>query len=624
MSTEMQSSFSGSEEQDGTESPSWLELPEVLGNTENLSQLINHLDSRESPFDGDSQYEGFFDEVARALYRRSPRHALVQRERGVGDQAVFLEFAQQLTAGKYSHLMDQQVLRVDCRFVGAEESRTVLQSIFESVGQNPNVVLCLDGITRLLAPAAPMNNRSGFLSLLAQCRCRVIGIATPQEFEEHFAGRPDTDEFFSHIELHEPSLESAQRFVKHYAYGLSQQCNLTIREEAIQEAVRLSNSYLLGSRLPSKAVKILSDVCDDLSFRNSQGTDQRSEVTRADVIQRVSELSGVPTTTLAGMPDGIDYTEVLGSRVVGQDHVIEEVATELGLIRAGMVDAGKPASVMLFVGQTGTGKTELAKVVSKLYSTSKRLKTFTLGNYSEAHSVSGIIGVPAGYVGHEQGGRLVNELNADPYSVFLLDEADKAHPDVMQPFLNLFDEGWIADQRGIKAYAERSIFILTTNVGQRQIAEMQKKGKSWEEIHTKLMESLSNIRHAKANRPVFSAEFLARIKRVIIFKPLEEDAMAGITKQLCDDLVIKWKSQRQKELVIPEALVDAISTQAFEQNQKSKGKEGGRIVRKLIANRIEAQLQSAIANSTDAYRNSQRVIVSLKDQDADSVSISFE
>ena len=98
---------------------------------------------------------------------------------------------------------------------------------------------------------------------------------------------------------------------------------------------------------------------------------------------------------------------------------------------------------MLFVGQTGTGKTEMAKALARLYSSSKRLKTFTLGNFSEPHSVSGLIGVPAGYVGHDQGGRLINDLNADPYSVFLLDEADKSHPDVMQPFLNLFDEGWI-------------------------------------------------------------------------------------------------------------------------------------------------------------------------------------
>ena len=103
--------------------------------------------------------------------------------------------------------------------------------------------------------------------------------------------------------------------------------------------------------------------------------------------------------------------------------------------------------------------------------------------------MSGIIGVPAGYVGHDQGGRLINDLNSDPYGVFLLDEADKAHPDVMQPFLNLFDEGWILDQRGTKAYADRAIFILTTNVGQRQIAELCKSGKSILEITATMKES---------------------------------------------------------------------------------------------------------------------------------------
>lgn len=611
----------GSEETENVDQPTWVSLPEILGPSENLSQLAEQMSEFPSPFEGDAGYERFFNDVARSLFRRSPRHSLIRRERGVGDHAVLIELARKANQGEFVHLKDVQFIRVDCRFIGAEECKSVLQLLFATVAAQPNTVLCLDGIAKLISASGMLNNRANFLAMLAQCHCRILGIATPQEYEEHFAGRPDTDEFFSHIELDEPSIDAAKRLVKHYAAGLSQQCELTIQDEAIQEAVLLSDSYLLGNRLPSKAVKILADVCDDIAFQNAHGDERREEVTRQDVVQRVSELSGVPTATLSGMPDGINYTEVLGSRIVGQDHVIEEVATELGLIRAGMVDAGKPASVMLFVGQTGTGKTELAKVMSKLYSTSKRLKTFTLGNYSEAHSVSGIIGVPAGYVGHEQGGRLVNELNADPYSVFLLDEADKAHPDVMQPFLNLFDEGWITDQRGVKAYAERAIFILTTNVGQRQIAEMQKKGKSWEEIHAKLMESLSNIRHAKANRPVFSAEFLARVKRVIIFKPLEENAMAGIAQQLCNDLVEKWKSQRQKKLSISPELVELISHQAFEQNQKSKGKEGGRIVRKLIANKIESALQSAIAESAEAYRDCEEIVVGLKDDESVSVEL---
>ena len=165
---------------------------------------------------------------------------------------------------------------------------------------------------------------------------------------------------------------------------------------------------------------------------------------------------------------------------------------------------------MLFLGHTGTGKTEMAKVLARFYSTSKRLKTYTLGNCVEPHSVATIIGVPPGYVGNDQGGRLVNELNADPYCVFLLDEADKAHPDVLQPFLNLFDEGWVVDQRGVKAYASKSIFILTSNVGQRMIAELTQQGHTSEEIAVRMKDALGQIKHSKSDRPVFTPEFLAR------------------------------------------------------------------------------------------------------------------
>jgi ATP-dependent Clp protease ATP-binding subunit ClpA len=299
----------------------------------------------------------------------------------------------------------------------------------------------------------------------------------------------------------------------------------------------------------------------------------------------------------------------LSEIVVGQEHAVREVATELGLIKAGMVDPGKPASVMMFIGQTGTGKTELAKALARLYSSSRRLKTFTLGNFSEPHSVSGIIGVPPGYVGHEQGGRLVNELNADPYGVFLLDEADKAHPDVMQPFLNLFDEGWISDQRGNKAYANRAIFILTTNVGQRQIAELCRSGKSIEEITSMMKDTLSRIRHTKSNRPVFSAEFLARIKRVIVFRSLDERAMTGIAHRLCADLEAEWRAKRQKDLVLPDPLVEAIAGKAFAQNERAQGREGGRLVRKLIADVVEAPIQAAISADPDGYRGCTQVVV---------------
>ena len=344
-----------------------------------------------------------------------------------------------------------------------------------------------------------------------------------------------------------------------------------------------------------------------MEYERSQKNTGSSIITDIEVLGKISQISGVPIATLAGMGEGIDYRQSLCDLIVGQDHAVDEVATELGLIKAGMVDVGKPASVMLFVGQTGTGKTEMAKALARLYSSSKRLKTFTLGNFSEPHSVSGIIGVPPGYVGHDQGGRLINELNADPYGVFLLDEADKAHPDVMQPFLNLFDEGWIADQKGNRAYAHRAIFILTTNVGQRQISDMCKSGKSEVEIASSIKELLSRIRHTKSNRPVFSPEFLARVKRFVVFRSLDQQAMIGICRRLIENMQTQWQHKRQKMLTLPDDLIIDIGRRAFAIDEKSQGKEGGRIVRKLIADFVESKIQSAISIDPQAYRACRRV-----------------
>jgi ATP-dependent Clp protease ATP-binding subunit ClpA len=310
----------------------------------------------------------------------------------------------------------------------------------------------------------------------------------------------------------------------------------------------------------------------------------------------------VPEETLRGVAERSDYEQSLGEAIFGQPHVVREVAGELGLIKAGMTDPTKPASVLLFLGQTGTGKTETAKALARFYSASKRLKSYALGNCVEPHSVATIIGVPPGYVGHDQGGRLVTELNADPYGVFLLDEADKAHPDVLQPFLNLFDEGWLSDQRGVRAYAGKSIFVLTSNVGQRMIADWFAQGLSAEEVTAKVKESLPQIRHGKLDRPVFAPEFLARVKRIIVFRPLGHEAMVGIARKHVRELQRAWAAQRGKQLGVPEALVGAVAGRAHELNEKSKGKEGGRVVRRLVADWVETPLQRELTRQPDAYR----------------------
>ena len=588
--------------------PLWhsgIELP-----LENLTERVRAAGFENgSPYPRDTAYGGFFDELCRALHRSSPRHVLLVRDRGVGERAALIELTRRGLEGRPPFLADKQVLLMDCRQVPAEEVRHVIETVFLKPGLSQSAILCMDGLAALFQATGPWNNRAVLLSALARAECRVIGILSPREFEEHILSDPEISELFSPVVLSEPDVDVATSLVRHFASGMEVQYQVKIDDEATRRAVLLSDSYILHERLPYKAVKLLRAVCDDLEYDRSQAGAARAQVTDADVVRKASQMTGIPEATLAGVGDAVDYHASFSNLIVGQDHVVREVATELGLIKAGMVDPGKPASVMMFVGQTGTGKTEMAKALARFYSSSKRLKTFTLGNFSEPHSVSGIIGVPPGYVGHEQGGRLVNELNSDPYGVFLLDEADKAHPDVMQPFLNLFDEGWVADQKGNKAYANRAIFILTTNVGQRQIADMCKSGKSVEEMTAIMKDSLSRIRHTKSNRPVFTAEFLARVKRIIVFRSLDQPAMQGICRLLIGQLQRDWPLKRQKALVLPDELLEVIARRGFEIDDQSQGREGGRIVRKLIADVIEAPIQAAIGAAPDTYRACGAVVV---------------
>lgn len=577
---------------------------------ENLTDLCRATGLQNTLFDpANVGYAHFFDELCRALHRSSPRHVLLVRERGVGERAALIELTRRGLAGRPPFLAGKQVVLMDCRQVPAEEVRAAIETVFLKPGLSDSAIVCMDGLAAFFPAGGPWNHRALLLSAFSRARCRVIGIVSPRELEEHVSSDPELGELFSTVMLSEPDVALATSLVRQFARGLEAQYQVEIDDEATRRAVVLSDTYILHERLPYKAVKLLRAVCDDVEYDRSQSGLGKARVNEDDVIRKASQVTGIPAATLAGVGDAMDYHASFGNLIVGQDHVVREVATELGLIKAGMVDSGKPASVMMFVGQTGTGKTEMAKALARFYSSSKRLKTFTLGNFSEPHSVSGIIGVPAGYVGHEQGGRLINELNSDPYGVFLLDEADKAHPDVMQPFLNLFDEGWVADQKGNKAFANRAIFILTTNVGQRQIADMCKSGKSVEEMTAIMKDSLSRIRHTKSNRPVFTAEFLARVKRIIVFRSLDQAAMRGICRLLIEQLRRDWPLKRQKSLTLPDELLEVLSRRAFEIDDQSQGREGGRIVRKLIADVIESPIQSAIGAAPDAYRACGQVVV---------------
>lgn len=573
--------------------------PAGLGEVADLTAAVA-TDETPSAFDGVAAYEPVFGALARALYRRRRRHAFLVGERGVGLPAVVAELARRGRQGRPEFLNDLRVLLADARHVPPDETRAYLGAVLAAAAR-PDVVLAVGGFAALLAPDR-RGAKGALLPALARGGGRLVGLLTPREYEELVADDPDYPELFTRVDVPEPDPEVAVGLVRAAARSLEAAFGLRIDDAAVARAVRLTADFVPGDHLPGKAVAVLHRVCEDAEYDHTQLGADRAAVTEDDVVRAVAAAAGVPEETLRGVAARADYEQRLGEAVFGQPRAVQVVAAELGLIKAGMTDPTKPAGVFLFLGQTGTGKTELAKAVAGLYSASRRLRTYALGNCVEPHSVSTLVGVPPGYVGHDQGGRLVTELNADPYGVFLLDEADKAHPDVLQPLLNLFDEGWLADQRGVRAYAGKSVFVLTSNVGQRMIADWFAQGLSADEVAARAKEALPQIRHGKLDRPVFAPEFLARVKRVVVFQPLGREAMAGIAGKLVREVQRGWAVSRGKRLAVSEDLITAIGERAHALNEAAKGREGGRVVRRLVADWVEGPLQRELTRRPDAYR----------------------
>ncbi|MBS0266553.1 MAG: ATP-dependent Clp protease ATP-binding subunit [Planctomycetes bacterium] len=558
--------------------------------------------------------------MARGLFRRQARHVLLTGQRGVGKTTAVRELARQVSSGQFDFLQNARFILGECQNVLRHESRPRFAALFEWLAGQQNVVVCLDGLGALLRGEHGATNISLLRAALRLRDVRIIGVLSQWDYDDLLASDAEILDVCTRVEMPEPDEAATLPIVRQVAAQIEADFDCRIPVPVQTRAVELSARFIWSQCFPIKAIRVLERACENLAYERRQNGETRAELVIDDVIRVVSEISRVPAETLSGDIDGTDYEQILGSAVVGQSDAVAAVARELRLIRAGITDPGKPASVMLFCGLNGVGKTELAKRLAEIYSTSKRLQIYTMGNFVESHSVSGIIGVPAGYVGHDQGGQLVNDLNADPYGVFLLDEIEKSHPDVLKPFLNLFDEGWIVDQRGVKAYADRAIFILTSNAGYEAISQMHQDRRPMHEIIEHVKNSLSRVRNERSSQPVLSQAFLARIKRIQIFNPLDEPAMLGIARILIDNVQKTWLKHRGKQVQISEPLISHIARQGHEINTKSNGREGGRGIRRLISELIEDQIQQAAIRARSVYQRATIIQLNLRDREIDSAT----
>ena len=587
-------------------------LPPALAPAEDLTWLARRGDVPPA-----LHCDGYFEPVLRALHRRTLNHVLISGPRGVGTTTFVRELARRAAAGQVPFLAGKRFVLVDCGDLPPDRSGGKLRAIISLAASGPDVIACVDGLGPLLRGESGTTHKIALRAALREGRLQLIGIISPNDYTDLLASEPALLEFFTLVEMSEPSREQSLDIAGHIAGTLSREFDVTIEPGAVERAVALSADYILSDHHPRKAAAILRRACEDLDYERAQLGSEQPSVGPDDVIKVISEISGLPEGQLAGVgPTDTDYFRDLCQEVVGQDEAVEAVARELRRIKANLVQPGKPASVLLFAGLTGVGKTELAKAMARFHSASKSLRTYTMGNFTEEHSVAGITGSPPGYVSHDQGGRIVNDLNADPYCVFLLDEAEKAHPHVWKPFLNLFDEGWVVDQRGVKAFGDRAIFVLTSNVGSEIISRMAAAGNSPDEIAAAVRAELRKVRHQRSGEPVFAPEFLARIRQIIVFRPLSRDAMEGIGRKLIARRQSTWSRTRGKELVVPDHLITHIADASHERNVKSRDQEGGRIVEKMIAELVDDTIVAEVGRRPDEYRACDRVEILFTPPDA--------
>ncbi|GAA1557009.1 ATP-dependent Clp protease ATP-binding subunit [Actinomadura kijaniata] len=549
----------------------------------------------------------YFDPLCRALHRAEAHHVLITGDPGTGTTTLLGELARRAAAGEIPFLRRKRFLHVDCGDVAPGDSAAALAGIVGHVAGRTDVIVCADGLGALLRGPHGTDHRLALRAALKEGRLHLVGVLTPQDFEDLVGADRALLELTTRIEVAEPGPAEARDMAARAAGRLAERFGVRADDRAVDLAVVLSSDLILSERLPAKAVRVLHRACEDLHYRRSQAGETRDTVGPDDVVEVVAELSGVPAAQIHGGGERTDFARVLSESVVGQPGAVRAVAAELRRVKAGLAGPGRPASVMLFAGLTGVGKTETAKTLARVYSASKRLRTYPMENFAEPHSIAGIIGSPPGYVGHDSGGRLVNDLNADPYCVFLLDEAEKAHPEVWRPFLNLFDEGWITDQRGVKAFADRAVFILTTNAGHDLIAEMAAAGRPDEDIAAAVRRVLREVRHPRSGQATFPPEFLARLRQVVVFRPLDRAAMAGICARLLREQREFWRARRGKDLVVPEALAGHIADLAYAADRGSGGAEGGRVVSRLVSRLVEDPITLAADRDPGAFRAAGRV-----------------
>ncbi|OMP67974.1 ATP-dependent protease ATP-binding subunit ClpC [Domibacillus epiphyticus] len=546
--------------------------------------------------------------VIEVLSRRTKNNPVLIGEPGVGKTAIAEGLAQQIINNEVPEtLRNKRVMTLDMgtvvagtKYRGEFEDR--LKKVMDEIRQAGNIILFIDELHTLIGAGGAEGaiDASNILKpSLARGELQCIGATTLDEYRKYIEKDAALERRFQPIQVDEPTLEESIQILKGLRDRYEAHHRVSILDEAIEAAVKMSDRYISDRFLPDKAIDLIDEAGSKVrlrsfttppnlkelevklealknekdsavqsqefekaaslrdaeqklreelektknSWKEKQGT-ENSEVTMEDIAMVVSSWTGIPVSKLAQTETDrlLNLEEILHSRLIGQEEAVTSISKAVRRARAGLKDPKRPIGSFIFLGPTGVGKTELAKALAEsMFGDEDAMIRIDMSEYMEKHSTSRLVGSPPGYVGYEEGGQLTEKIRRKPYSVVLLDEIEKAHPDVFNILLQVLEDGRLTDSKGRTVDFRNTVLIMTSNVGAQSLQKnkyvgfnIQDASQDHKDMKGKVMDELK-----RAFRP----EFLNRIDEIIVFHALEKKHLKEIVSLMTDQLTSRLKEQ---------------------------------------------------------------------------------